>query len=91
MASSRENTGRQLYTGNSNQGSITSPVNIVPSLFSNKTPSKEKSNFLYILEEFYVLFRLPIRQYSPHQVRSYNGSSPPAITKKTHPKVATII
>ena len=53
MASSRENAGRQLYSGNSNQGSITSPVNIAPSLFHNKTPSKQRFNlyhFLYIFE-----------------------------------------
>ena len=42
MASSRENAGRQLYSGNSNQGSITSPVNIAPSLFHNKNPSKQR-------------------------------------------------
>lgn len=43
MASSRgENAGRQLYTGNSNQGSITSPVNIAPFLFYKKTPSKQR-------------------------------------------------
>jgi len=37
MASSRENSGRQLYTGNSNQGSITSPITNPP-IFS--TPSQ---------------------------------------------------
>ena len=95
MASSRENAGRQLYSGNSNQGSITSPVNIAPSLFHNKTPSKQRFNlyhFLYIFENCSnVLFRLRIRQYSPLQVRSYNVSSLPVITKKTHLRVALLI
>ena len=92
MASSRENAGRQLYSGNSNQGSITSPVNIAPSLFHNKTPSKNLYHFLYIFENCSnVLFRLRIRQYSPLQVRSYNVSSPHVITKKTHLRVALLI